>query len=272
MGKIADALDRHKREKNIKKAMLPVEAVDNWANKGPTTDTAANLIVDKDINPKLVTLLAPESMEAEYFKMLRAHVLFQKDDQRPRTIMIASAFPGEGKTFVASNLAISMALGIDEYVLLVDCDFRKPSLHEMLGYSNREGLVDYLAGTKKLSELLIRTRIEKLSLLPAGNPSAKPSEWLSSYLMKDFLEEVKERYQDRYIIIDTTPIQITVEPKVLATYVDGIIIVVLAHQSPREAVKRSIESLGRKKILGIVFNGYFTSHRSYSNYLKDYYK
>ena len=165
-----------------------------------------------------------------------------------------------------------MALGIDEYVLLVDCDFRKPSLHEMLGYSNREGLVDYLTGTKKLSELLIRTRIEKLSLLPAGNPSAKPSEWLSSYLMKDFLEEVKERYQDRYIIIDTTPIQITVEPKVLATYVDGIIIVVLAHQSPREAVKRSIESLGRKKILGIVFNGYFTSHRSYSNYLKEYYK
>jgi len=272
MGKISDALDRYKREKTIKKAMLPVEQLETWPRKESKTDVAPDFIVDKRINPKLVTLLAPESMEAEYFKMLRAHVLFQKDDQRPRTIMIASAFPGEGKTFVATNLAISMALGIDEYVLLVDCDFRQPSLHEMLGHPNREGLVDYLTGTKALPDLLIRTQIDKLSLLTSGNPSAKPSEWLSSYLMKEFLEEVKGRYQDRYIIIDTTPIQITVEPSVLATYVDGIIIVVLAQKSPREAIKRSIEKLGKKKILGIVFNGYSQGHRSYNKYLKNYYK
>jgi len=270
MGKLTDALERHKREKTIKAKMLPIDRP--FIKKVPESHPAPELTIPDGISPKLVVHSASGSMEAEYFKILRALILFSKDHKTPRTIMITSAFPGEGKTFTASNLAASMALGINEHVLLVDCDFRRPTLHKVLGYSNNEGLHDYLMGKRDLSDLIIRTRIENLSLLTAGSSSLKPSEWLSSNAMKEFIDEVRERYQDRYIIIDTTPTLVTAESNVLANYVDGIIFVVRAQKSPRETVKRSIENLGKKNILGVVFNGYSQKHKSYYKYYKKYYK
>ncbi len=90
--------------------------------------------------------------------------------------------------------------------------------------------------------------------------------------MQEFLEEAKGRYQDRFIIIDVPPSQVTAETNVLASYVDGIIFVVMAQESPREIIQRSIENLGTKKILGIVFNGYSKAHKSYHKYYKKYYE
>jgi capsular exopolysaccharide synthesis family protein len=157
-------------------------------------------------------------------------------------------------------------------VLLVDCDFRRPNLHRMLGLPNKEGLHEYLEGQKTLPDLLVRTKIDKLTFLAAGGATDKPSELLSSAKMKAFLEEVRDRYQDRYIIIDGTPIQVTSEASALVNYVDGVILVVMAQKSPRDAVVRSLESLGREKTLGVVFNGYEQSYKSYHKYYKKYYK
>ena len=186
--------------------------------------------------------------------------------------MVTSAMPGDGKTFVASNLAVSIASGIDEYVLLVDCDLRRPDIHRMFGLSNAEGLREYLSGKKDLSELFIRTSIDKLSLLPAGNPPHNPSELLVSAAMKSFLEEIKDRYEDRFIIIDTAPSQVLTEANILANFVDGIIFVVKDQITPRETVQKAIENLGKDKVLGIVYSGHSQRYKSYGKYYKEYYK
>ncbi len=266
MGKVFDALERHKKETAINAERLPL--------RGGLSDSRIDhgLSIKSVLNPKLVAHSAPDSLDAENFKILRAQILFPKNGTRPRSIMVTSAFPGEGKTYVASNLAVSIATGINEHVLLIDCDFRRPTLHNMLGYSNKEGLNEYLMGKSNLPDLLIRTRVEKLSLLTAGSTSAKPAEILSSNMMKDFLVDVRERYQDRYIILDAPPSHVTAETSVLANYVDGIIFVVMAGKSPRATIQKNIENLGRKRIVGIVFNGYNESSRYYQKYYKKYYK
>ena len=186
--------------------------------------------------------------------------------------MVTSAFPGEGKTYVATNLSVSIALGINEYVLLVDCDLRHPSVHTMFGYPNSEGVHDHLTGKRELKDLIVRTKIEKLSLLPAGTQVLNPSELLSSESMRQSVEELKDRYEDRFIIFDSTPSQVASEANVLANYVDGIIFVIMAQRSHREVIQKSIEDLGKEKVLGIVFNGYKNSYKKYNKYYKKYSK
>jgi exopolysaccharide/PEP-CTERM locus tyrosine autokinase len=260
MNKISSAMERRKKEKLLKVRRLPL-----------ASPLDPKRIIQNGFSPKLVALSAPDSMDAENFKVLKSQILFPKNGKVPRTVMVTSAFPGEGKTFVSANLAVSLALGIDEYVLLIDCDLRKPSLHEILGCSNAEGVHEYLAGKRELPDLFIRTGVEKLSLLTAGSSPSNPTELLSSTMMKEFLEEVKGRYPDRFIIIDAPPSQVTAETNVMASYMDGIIFVVMAQKSPRETIQRSIENLGRNKILGVVFNGYNKAHKGYNKYYKKYY-
>ena len=185
--------------------------------------------------------------------------------------MVTSAFPDEGKSYVAANLAVSIALGIDKHVLAVDCDLRRPVMHRMLGCPNASGLHELLMGKTPLHDLIIRSKIKNLSLLPAGSEASNPTKLFSSVRMQHFLEKVKGHYQDRFIIIDAPPVQLTTEPNILARHVDGIIFVIMAQRSDREAIQKSIEDLGRKKILGIFFNGYNRSHRSYHKYCKKYY-
>jgi protein-tyrosine kinase len=271
MGKISDALERHKKERFITVKRLPVEVSEDSIKRRPESTFVREWVSQNSFSPKVVVLSAPDSLDAENFKILRAQILFPKDGKRPKTIMVTSSFPGEGKTFVAVNLAVSLALGINEHVLLLDCDLRRPELHNMLGCSSTEGLHEYLMGKRQLPDLLIRTKIEKLSFLAAGTPSSKASELLSSIAMKEFLKEVKERYDDRFIIIDAPPSQVTAEANVLANYVDGVLFVIMAQRSPREAVKRNIENFGNK-VLGIVLNGYAPGHRSYHKYDKYYNK
>lgn len=271
MGKISDALDRYKKENAIKTEQLPLERAATLKKEKIGKPSSTELIISEKINSKLVTFFAPDTIDAENFKILRSQLLFGKESERPRLIMVTSAFPGEGKTFVSANLAVSIAQGIDEYVLLVDCDLRRPDLHNMFGFSNRIGLSEYLSGKNELSELFLRTKIEKLSLLPAGTPSRNASELIASNKMKSLLDEIKNRYDDRFIILDTAPSQVLAEANVLANYVDGIILVVLGHKTPRGEVNKSIEGLGKEKILGIVFNGFNQSYKAYGQYYKKYY-
>jgi len=273
MGKIFDALERHKKEKALSRLEpLPIDASEKQVEKSPESPSVPNLVPLSSLNQKLVVASAPDSMDAENFKILRTQVLFPKDGKRPRTILITSSLPGEGKTFVAANLAVSIAQSIDEYVILMDCDLRRPRLHHMLGFSNTDGLHEYLTEKKALPDVLIRTRFEKLSLLSAGNPSPNPSELLLSTRMKNLFEKVKGRNRDRFIIIDAPPTQITAEAAVLSNYTEGTIFVVMAGKSPRAMIHRNIEDLGKTKIIGIVFNGYNKSHKSYNKYYKKYYK
>ena len=132
MGKISDALDRASKENIIKLGERPKEEPKRWVPEDPEMALAKDICRINECSEKLVVLSAPASADAEYFKLLRGQILFAKDRQKPRTIMVTSVFPGEGKTFISANLAASISLGIDEYVLLVDADLRSPKIHHIL--------------------------------------------------------------------------------------------------------------------------------------------
>ena len=270
MGKISDAFERHQKEKEISVKSFFRDKPRKVVSKEPEIPLT-NKSLPVNVDPKVVMLSAPDSVEAENFKVLRTQLLFTDEEKRPRTIMVTSHLPGEGKTFVAINLAISLAQGIDEYVLLIDSDLRRPQVHDKLGYKNVDGLQEYLTGKKELKDLIIKTQIDKLSLLPAGKRPPNPAELLSSARMKAFLQEIKERYDDRLVIIDSGPAPITPESKVLGEYVDGIILVLMAGKAPRRAIQRTIDNLGKDKILGIVFNAYNQSAKGYYKYYEEYY-
>ncbi|MDY0221013.1 MAG: polysaccharide biosynthesis tyrosine autokinase [Desulfobacterium sp.] len=224
---------------------------------GPKAPVPSQLVPSQqNLDKSLITHLKPHSVEAEQFRILKTAILFPQTGIPPRTIMVTSTVPGEGKSFVASNIAISIAQSIDEYVLLMDCDLRRPSQHSRFGFSNVFGLSDHLAhrGEKSLGSIILKTAVDKLSLLPAGKPPANPSELISSEEMRFLLQEVKDRYHDRYIIIDSPPPYLTAEANALARQVDGIVIVVKKGKTKRSHMRDLIDTYGKDKILGVVKN------------------
>ncbi|THB72269.1 MAG: polysaccharide biosynthesis tyrosine autokinase, partial [Desulfobulbaceae bacterium] len=194
------------------------------------------------------------------FKIVRSRILHPREDRvPPRTIMITSATPGEGKTFISANLGISIALGMEHYSLMVNGDLRRPSLASMFGHYEDRGLVDYLRDHRELPSLIQKTSVEKLSLLPSGKPPVNPAELLGLSRMRDLVEELRNRYEDRIILFDSPPLSVASETSVLAHLVDGVIIVVREGGAGNVAVKKLIEEVGKKRIIGIVFNGHTTN-------------
>ena len=264
MGKIHDALEKSGRVNDLKvvTAVEPKTAEEQTANKEIKVMKTQTVAQEKSpdlrkIDPHLITYHDPGSVEAEIFKILRTNILFPKTGHPPRTIMVTSAIPGDGKSFVAANLAISIAQGVEEHVLLMDCDMRRSSIHNCFGYRDTvPGLSDYLSNRQPLEHLLIKTVVDKLTILPGGIPPHNPAELLSSQAMKNLLRETKERYKDRYIIVDSPPPQLTAETAALAKTIDAIIVVVKYASTPKDLVKELIDKLGREKIIGVVMNGY----------------
>jgi len=255
LGKIFDALAKSKKE-HIKLSSTNEEEtmLTNQHQKIVKPSDIADTFSGNNIDRNLVALINPNSFEAEQFKLLRTDLLFPVSGKPPRIIMITSTVPGEGKSFVAANLAVSIAQGINEHVLLMDCDLRMPSIHRSFGFGNVQGLSDYLANGASLSSSLLKTKVEKLTILPGGKPQHNPAELLSSEKMSQLLADVKTRYPDRYIIIDSAPPQLTAETGAIARQVDGIIIVVKFGSTRRELVEDTLEKLDKKKILGVIIN------------------
>jgi exopolysaccharide/PEP-CTERM locus tyrosine autokinase len=222
----------------------------------------------REIERDLVTLMNPQSFEAEQFKILRTNLLFPESRKTPRSIMVTSAVPGEGKSFVAANLAVSVARHVNWNVLLIDCDLRLPSIHRQFGFENAPGLSNYLTDGTALSQLLLRTGIKNLTILPAGKLPDNPSELLSSERMAALLEEAAARYNDRLIIIDSPPPKLTAESGALARYVDAILLVVKYGSTPKNSVTELIDKLGKNKIIGAVVNNF---EAGASRYQKKYY-
>lgn len=213
---------------------------------------------------------------AESIRALRTRILFPPSGKVPRTILVTSASPGEGKSFISANLAISLAQGVDNYCLLVDCDLRKPALHTFFGLSNSTGLSDYLQHKKQIPELLTPSGVDKLSILLAGPRSINPAELLGSASMTSLVDELAQRYEDRVVLLDSPPLHAASETTVLAQHVDGVVLVVRYGASRREYVKALADAIGRDKILGVVFNAYRATLLDYKvfgyyEYQKDYY-
>lgn len=193
---------------------------------------------------------------ADSFRTLRARILHPPTGKPPKSLLVTSATPGEGKSFVCANLGIVLAQGVDNSSLIIDCDLRKPSLHRLFGLEGKRGLVHYLRDGDDLSELIAPAGIETLSLLPAGPPPLNPAELLESENMARLLRELESRYEDRVILLDSPPLQAASETGILAQHVDGVVLVVRWGGGRREHVQKLVELIGRDHIVGVVFNAY----------------
>jgi protein-tyrosine kinase len=244
MSKIYKALEKAEMERETKKDIHPI----------PIRFPSSVRVEEMTSDQRLVSVSQPGSLAAEQFRKLRTNIIRPKSSVPLRTIMVAAAMSGEGKTFVAVNLAASIATDLHCHALLVDCDLRNPSLAQWFGLRDGKGLSDYLGGRETLPELLKKTEVEKLRVLTAGNIQENPTELIGSKKMEALVHELKSRYNDRYIIFDSTPLLATSEPALLSKLVDGIIFVARAGVTPRETVKQALSSIEKGKILGFVLN------------------
>ena len=207
------------------------------------------------LSEDLVTLKKPGSVASEQFRLWRSRILKPKNGKPQKTILITSAMQGEGKTFAACNLAVTVAQGLDEHCLLIDADLRNPMVHQMFGLEQPErGLSTYLEKGEPLEKMLYRTVIPKLTILPAGVETDTPAELLCSQRMHSLIEEVRDRYHDRRIIFDSAPINFAPETVVISKGVDAVFLMLLRGSTSREAVNSAMEHFSMDKLRGIIFN------------------
>lgn len=285
MGKVFNALKRADASGDLEREEVVEVEVETKITRDPDPVTVSypqeNLQEDTARLPgqwddRLILATATTGPVAESIRSLRTRILFPPSGKVPRSILVTSASPGEGKSFICANLGISLSQGIDTHCLLVDCDLRKPMLHSLFGLGNRSGLSDYLQHKKQLAELLVPSGIDKLSILPAGPRSINPAELLGSASMSSLVDELGERYDDRIVLLDSPPLHAASETSVLAQHVDGVVLVVRYGASRREYVKALADVIGRDKILGVVFNAYRATMLDYKvfgyyEYQQDYY-
>lgn len=170
-------------------------------------------------------------------------------------IMITSALPGEGKTTTAANLAMSIAMELDHTVLLVDADVARPSQPGIFGYGPQKGLLDLLTDDSlELNQVLLRTNVEKLSILPAGTQHPRATELLASTAMNRLLADLASRYSDRIIIFDSPPLLLTTEARALATHMGQVVLVVRAESTKHNDVKNALATIEGCPVKMVVLN------------------
>ncbi len=209
-------------------------------------------------------LLSPEggrTRTAEEFRIIKRPLLVKafdrKDqgDQHHNLIMVTSAVQSEGKTFISLNLAISIAMEMDSTVLLVDADVAKPGLSRVLKVPQRPGLIEQLTDEHEdLSDLLMRTDIPKLTVLPAGERHKRSTELLASLRMREFLDEVASRYSDRIVLFDSPPLLESTEATVLASQMGQVVMVVESESTPQMVVKEALSQLESQDNVSLVLN------------------
>src|SRR5882724_2732999 len=234
--------------------------------------TSSGLTLNKGngLNLEQLPLLDARSSVAEAYRVLRTSVLLSSADKPPKTILVTSGQPGEGKTTTVINTAISLAqLGAS--VLIIDCDLRKPSVHKLLGVDHVVGLSTYLARRAEIDDVIQKLPIPNLSVLASGRIPPNPAELISSSRMKEMLGLLSERYD--HILIDSPPLLKVTDPVILSTLVDGVMLVVHGGKSTREVVRRTRQELSGAgaKIFGVVLNNVDAGRDGYEHYYYDTY-
>ena len=207
---------------------------------------------------------APKSIDAEAYRSLRSNIEYSSFDDEYRAIVVTSSVPGEGKSTTSGNLALSLAQSGNK-VLLVDCDMRKPSIHKKFKISNISGTAELLL-RKESFEDVVNCYNENLTIITAGKIPPNPSEMLSSRAMTAFIKEMKKEF--KYIILDTPPLQAVTDAQVLSTKADGVLLVVRAGSTKKDAVLNSVDLIKKVqgKVIGTVLNGVENKKNSYYYY------
>ena len=242
MSKIFEALQRAEQARDVVHTERPDMDVED-------------VELETRLSDDLVALKKPGSVAAEQFRFWRSRIIKPQNGNPPKTVLITSALQGEGKTFAASNLAVTIAQGLDEHVLLVDADLRNPMVHQIFGLDPSEnGLSTYLENGKPLAEILCKTAIPKLTILPGGQEKKNPAELLCSQRMYSFIEEVRDRYPDRLVIFDSAPVNLAPETITISKEMDAVFLMLSRGQTPRHAVSSAMEHFDKGKLKGVIFN------------------
>jgi len=208
-----------------------------------------------------ITPSLPRSQIADEFRVIKRPILRSALDGAGRStrsrnlIMVTSALPREGKTFTAINLALSLATEVDKTVLLIDGDVAHPMFTELLGVPREPGLLDLLRRDDlDVADALVRTNIEKLTVLSAGSTQGFATELLASEQMASLLRTLAARYPDRIIIFDSPPLLVTTEARVLASHMGQIVMVVAADATTQHAVSQALATIESCDIVMMMLN------------------
>ncbi|MDA8413292.1 MAG: XrtA-associated tyrosine autokinase [Desulfobacteraceae bacterium] len=267
MSRIEKALEKASQLRNSVQPVSIARKPQNIPRLQSGNSNARTITIDAG-NLLLKALTEPHSPVSEQYRKLKSSLVRLTNEDRFRNmLMVTSAMAGEGKSLTAANLAISMAQEYDLTVLLIDADLRRPSIHGYLGFEQGIGLSDCLQDNIDIGEAIVKTDISKLSLISAGREVAKPLELFASNRMQEMMAEIKHRYKDRYVIIDTPPLLPFAETRSLAQMVDGIVLVIHEGVTARENVAEAQEILKGCPILGVVLNDSteVTTENSYYN-------
>ncbi|MCP4408332.1 MAG: polysaccharide biosynthesis tyrosine autokinase [Gammaproteobacteria bacterium] len=227
----------------------------------PTTSPPITIDIPR-LEKDRIVLFSPSNRNAvDEYRNIKRPLLHNAFGKRSTTtdhgnlVMVTSAVKGEGKTTTAINLALSIAKELDRTVLLVDADASQRGVSRMMGIEERQGLTDLLsASVTNPGEVLVKTDIPKLTLLPAGQEHPQFTELLASDNMRHLAEELSTRYPDRLILFDAPPLLVTNEARVLAGLMGQILLVVEAEKTTQPMLKEAISYLDNSKPIGTVLN------------------
>lgn len=222
-----------------------------------------------EFKSRLITDIDPKSPVAETYRSLRTNIQFVNIDKKIKTLLVTSAGPSEGKSTTIANLAVTTAQ-LGHKTLLIDCDLRKPMVHNIFDLNRTRGVTNILAGGMKVDDVVLESGIENLWVLPTGPIPPNPSELLGSQKMTELLEELKEKFT--MVLIDAPPILAVTDAAVLSPKLDGVMMVIHSEKTDRESARRAKGLLTHvgASIIGVVLNG-VQAGKGYGNYYYYYY-
>jgi len=225
--------------------------------------TGPELVLDRGrlANYGITVPSSARSRTVEEFRLVKRNLMAQlsqgnslADQRSRRLIMVTSARPGEGKTFISLNLALAFASERDVKALLLDVDTQHSSIQTILGIPGEQGIVDVLAGNCELSDVLVQTNIPNLMVLPAGQGGPHVPELFSSNQMAVLMAEMTQRFADRFIIIDTPPCMASSDAAALAPLVGQIVFIVEAHHTQQVEIEASLSMLSACPRISLLLN------------------
>jgi tyrosine-protein kinase Etk/Wzc len=219
-----------------------------------------------------VQIFAPDGTEllgAEELRRLRTKLQHARDKKHIKSLLITSALPGEGKTFISVNLTQILTMQHRTRVLLIDADLRKPQVHTALGVPNENGLVDYLAGRCALEQIIKTTANGRFDFIVGGAVRSQPAELASSSRFAELISAVADHYE--WIVVDTPPVLPVTDAAVIARCCDATLLVVAAGKTPGDLAQAAQKELKEANVIGVVLNRATTASSSYKHYYYNHY-
>src|SRR5215210_2018420 len=214
------------------------------------------------LSDTLVTVVDPTGPASEAYRMMRTNLFYASVDDPPKVVVLTSAGPREGKSTTAANLGVALSEA-GKNTLVVDCDLRKPTLHNYFETRNMTGLVDILTMRRKLEDIWHEPML-KLKLITAGPPPLNPAELLGSQRFGEFLEESRRKFD--YVLVDTPPVTVVADAAIVGALGDGVLLVVDAQGTRKNTLRqamRDLEGVGAR-VLGTVLNNVAATNGEYT--------